>query len=693
MDDATDQSMSDGIRKLNEYVQSDSPAEETAGQGSPAVKEENEGSPSDASADAASEQFGVFKQDVPVRVVPYVPGAKSKRLGRPRNAGAELDAQANIIADNNIKESTVSKFRLNGAPVAGPGSRGGKGDKVPQGKVTEKRRPSDEAPDKARQKQATLNLGSGGLKLVDDEGSSVILDHPRKRTKTDRDKGYDVFAHTQKNGAKPPAKKKKEPEPVAGSSSFGSVSRTGLVPRVENKLCRQLPGPVVPLHYDLYDDAVIKLATAKDAGPFTALAAGYPVTPAPYAGDIVYILEFLNKFKSVVNIDNLSPQSFEIGLSLAGAAEFGDGFVSKDMIQLFMRLLALVLNRKRDVTSVSSAILELKPLTAQFGFPEEWQTTTKITPPTDPDAAEPVDPAHPTIHIESPPSFFVREITYNPFYTSEFEEQGLQALEPADRLVMLRTLVQWAMGHSESIKAALNDYANFEMSGDKDTLYAARVVHSGVAGAIAASTDAQVKLGRRKPEEAEKFVDPCSNPLDYGLRLRTVEQYAGDGGAAIGRFYLCRMPDETNGGLASVETMEHVWEDPKDTVVKGRTGSFKLYVQDVHAMLESAYTSEGVEFNETGSEVTPEPVEPAKPGSWWFEVACNGTQLKKFVAHLAEVLAALEEKGPAAKSASQLLTAASSSASAVSSYTSSILHLHQYLSNTLPVVLRQEEMC
>ena len=79
----------------------------------------------------------------------------------------------------------------------------------------------------------------------------------------------------------------------------------------KNKITRQLPGPLVGLYYDLYDENLVdKYFDAKHE----KIALGYPVTRAPYANDIVFIISFLSKFKAIIPTDNIGPQNFEYGL-------------------------------------------------------------------------------------------------------------------------------------------------------------------------------------------------------------------------------------------------------------------------------------------------------------------------------------------------------------------------------------------
>lgn len=492
--------------------------------------------------------------------------------------------------------------------------------------------------------------------------------------------------------------------------SFGSVSRTGLTPRVENKLCRQLPGPVTGIHYDLYDDNFINkpLVTGEGLDAVTKqIAGGFTVTPAKYAADIVYILEFLNKFRDIIGIDGLSPQLFEKGLGLTSRPsrqlKFTALFVSPDMQLVFLKLLALVLNRKKEVVSQALAIMELRPQSVTLGLAKEWKRTVvvkvdhegKLVEVDDNGFTQPlalndlVDESRADLAPLQSPNLYRHYIEYNPFDDPEFEQEGLAMLLPEDRLIMLRTLVHWAMAQLDQIRSIINsEYQTFEMLGDKDTLYAARIVLLGPQNCEEMKKEAEVKLNRRKAEEAEKYVDPTLNPLDHGLRLRLVEGFAGDGGAFIGRFYISGMLDPNTGGLASMDTMRKVWENPESSgpQTRRRRGvAFKLYVQDVHKMLNRAYTNDGLEFDANGNEVALTVVD-LDEHTEWYEVALNLEELLLFVHYLSEVLGHDKGKNGSTGDADEKVTSLPYTCGVYSL----LSNLHRYLSHLLPVLQHNE---
>lgn len=128
---------------------------------------------------------------------------------------------------------------------------------------------------------------------------------------------------------------------------------------------------------------------------------------------------------------------------------------------------------------------------------------------------------------------------------------------------MLRTLVHWALSNSEIIKKEMTlNVQKQDMPGDKETYYAARSILYGFKNAQDTKTAAEAKLAKRKSEEEVRYIDPTSDPKAHTLNIRLNEQIAGDIGFGIGRFYLCRMADEYNGGLSSIKKMNTVWNGP-----------------------------------------------------------------------------------------------------------------------------------
>lgn len=688
-----------------------------------------------------------------VKVVEYHPGQKAQRLGRPRRHIVGSDATTKLDTFANELKAYGDDLLVDGS-----GSYGGDSHKLPRAK--------NSGASRKRMAQAQLDLGGSSVELADTK-------RPRRATRLSqkaREAQANQAAAQELEAAKLVTVKTEPTEEVITTTSttanvtnaipeattklpteletklaeatspstpsttttstvpleskfrlppapptplaFGSVSRTGLTPRVENKLCRQLPGPVTGIHYNLYDDNFINkpLVSGDGLDAITKnIAAGFTVTPAKYAADIVYILEFLNKFRDIVGIDGLSPQLFEKGLGLTSRAprqlKFTALFVSPDMQLVFLKLLALVLNRKKEVVSQALAIMELRPQAVTLGLAKEWKRTVVVKVDADGQLVEVttgdevvkpmvttelMDASRPDMPPQPSPNLYRHYIEYNPFDDPEFEQEGLAMLLPENRLIMLRTLVHWAMSQLDQIRSVINsEYQTFEMLGDKDTLYAARIVLLGPQNCEEMKKEAEIKLNRRKAEEAEKYVDPTLNPLEHGLRLRLVEGFAGDGGAFIGRFYISGMLDPNTGGLASMDKMRQVWEAPEASgpQTRRRRGvAFKLYVQDVHKMLGRAYTNDGIEFDAYGNEVELSVVDLSEQEEW-YEVALNLEELLQFVHYLGRVLG--HDSGENGTIKHETDESAPSLPFTCGVY-SLLTHLHRYLSHLLPVLQHNE---
>lgn len=660
-----------------------------------------------------------------VTLVSYDPDAKTPRLGRPRRNLTNTLAPPESSSSKNYNEAIMSKFRLDSQPVEGPGSRGGKGGrKSPRGRIT-----SSSIRKKA---QSTLNFkpinGEGiSIGLADKNGKSVNNDDASKPQKSNTGSAENSTTSTPPKSPKlilklgvkkpesntvptsnkpvkiapaPPVSMKRVQTPTPAppnkrSKPVKKFSRTTVL-NGKQKITRQLPGPLVGLDYDLYDDGLVDQYFDSI---HEKIGLGYPVAKAPYASDIVFILSFLIKFKHVIPVDSIGPGTIEYGLSLprlddtydenpskynlrkprADDDDYDPLFISPEMHSLFLKLLGLVLNRKKPVTSHTKAIQDLKPQSISLGLPLEWKTLKAADEQNiDDEAEEPVDPTHPDILIDKVPQSHTWLVTFNPFYTAEFETNGLAGLEnPIDRLVMLRTLVHWALSNSEIIKKEMTlNVQKQDMPGDKETYYAARSILYGFKNAQDTKTAAEAKLAKRKSEEEVRYIDPTSDPKAHTLNIRLNEQIAGDIGFGIGRFYLCRMADEYNGGLSSIKKMNTVWNGPAG--LNGPLPSnFKLYIQDVHQMLVESLSVVGVEFDENGNEVKPT-YKTTDEQEQWYEVASNGQELREFIEFLAGRLGITEGSTSLIPMASIIYKP--------------VLQLYEYLSRILPLIEKQESL-
>jgi hypothetical protein len=612
-----------------------------------------------------------------VKLVQYNPGEKPKRLGRPRKHIVNKLTPPESTSSQNYNEAVLSKFRLDSQPVEGPGSRGGKQAPrpVPKGRIT-----SDRAA--KRKRQSSLPFEPEDSQKNDDD-KPPAKKVPKKQV---------VLKLTLKQGqqAKKPIKKKPTKK-VPGTKPLRALptSRTTVF-RVKNKVTRLLPGPLVGVFYDYYDENVMNLKAMAEDSPEAEIknaeeyklriAAGYPkVKKAPYAGDILYIIAFLQKFRDVVRIYGIGPQTIEKGLSLPSETngdDYDPNYISDEMSRLFKRLLTLVLNRKKEVVSHASAIGELKPMTHFLGLPKEWREDV-VEEPVELEAPQsPVDPSVPEILLTKD-SYYKEHtrVVYNPFYNPEFESGGLAGMpNPEDRLVLLRALVQWCLTSSDIIKNYITLLLQLQdLPGDRETIYGAITVMKGNKATEEAKKEAETRLSKRKSEEDAKYVDPTSDPLSHCLKIRLMEELVGDAGYKIGRFYLCRMADETNGGLTTMKRMNALFNDPtkKTPYVPSE---FKLYVQDVHGMLVEGFTTDGLEFDGEGNEVKQESV----TGEHWYEIAHNSESVGEFVQYLKAILG--REKSP------------KKTIGATSKIYLPLTNLLNYLESILPLLIHQESI-
>ena len=373
----------------------------------------------------------------------------------------------------------------------------------------------------------------------------------------------------------------------------------------QNRISRQLPGPLVGFGYELYDEATMKKNTK--------LALGFPVTPYDAASDIVFIMQFLLKFHDIVNVE-VSPRQLE---ALARGEE-----VAPAIHTLFVKLMGLVLNRKRTIMAVGTAISELRPLMLSQGVPRHWRTETEVPLPMEDTTEELLDPTHADILPQPiyPPA--TTTITYDVFGDGAFEAEGLAGIQPAqERLTMVRLLCQWSLSCLDIVKNAVMQLVHGQdIPGDKETYYAPRSILMGLANAQEAKTQAEKKLAKR--EDDVKYVDPTSNPAKHCYRLRLDELVVGDCGAKIGRFYLCRMATAQQGGLGSVREMKNAWATgTSGAPLTSLPTDFVLYVEDVHQML-----LEG--FGRVEGEHVP----------MWYRVASNTTELTAFLDHISRFI-------------------------------------------------------
>lgn len=717
-----------------------------------------------------------------VKVVPYNPSEKTKRLGRPRKNLSNTLATPENSSSQNYNEAVVSKFRLDRLPLEGPGSRGGKlgARRSPRGRITsgsiKKRKQqallgSTTSVDANGNKTSMVTLEAKPSTTHDPSGSKeeitdeilnstqnveddieilspasmleklkyVIFDsYEGKRSQDDsgHENSVNITSSNITEAVKeaqrglvrseqnliPQVRKRipttimqKKSRPFRGSSRVTNTSRT-TVRNNRHRATRHLPGPLIGLYYDLYDDNILQAQQNVEAAS-EKLALGFPIIKSPYASEISYIIAYLNKFKEVIfgdKVVNLGPQDIESGLSLPplqGTDEIHDRFngrkietsnvddtayTSPIINKLFCRLLTLVLNRKKEVNPVSpsKAIAELKSMSLYLGLPKQWRDDTGILDKKKMQVAidvEPVDKGNSEILSNDYYTYELPSAKSNPFNSSpDFESMGLKGIQnPMDRLLMLRCLMQWSLTTSDVIKHVITQsLQNQDISGEKETSYAARSMLKGFKNTEEVRRECELKINKKHTgsqnevrESSEndvlaKYVDPTSDPLAHSMRLRLDELFVGDIGFNIGRFYLCRMADTDNGGLASIKKMAYTWNNINE-IASSLPSKFKLYVQDVHQMLTESLTRDGVEFDENGEEFEIPPIEDS---IHWYEVASNANELTEFIKFISMKLDLEHSPEPISR------------LSKTSMIYKPVLNMYTYLSSSVPLLANQEKL-
>lgn len=437
------------------------------------------------------------------------------------------------------------------------------------------------------------------------------------------------------------------------------ASRTTII-RERNRITRTLPGPLVPVHFDLYDDNLIGAETNASTSAEN-LALGFPVKPCAYLDDIIFLIGYLSKFNHIVGLGIMGPEDIEIGLGLVKTDPDVPTRVAPDMDQLFRRLIALVLNRKKPIllSMQRTAIQELRGQYIGLGLPEEWRDDEHIRVVT----SLPCDPVKDRVDSTKPEVSSADNIEYqapaekmNPFLEPNFEEFGLLGIEdPLDRLIMLRCLAVWSLSASNQLKTYLTKVINGQdIPGERDTIYASRAVLKGFNQITDLKKELELKISKKNknqltpkgtpdPDSISRYIDPTSDPLAHPMALRYNEFLVGDCGFHIGRFYLVRMADGESGAISSIEKMKSVAKDAAG-VRSSIPSSFKLYVEDVHQMLTESLAVLGPEFDEGGNEV--ERTSTSKPSHHWSVVASNADELRSFLTHIGSRLGLIDSDEP-----------------------------------------------
>lgn len=487
-----------------------------------------------------------------------------------------------------------------------------------------------------------------------------------------------------------------------------AASRTTIV-REKSKCQLANHGLMVPLTYDLYDGNLLALQS-NTAVALLPLTLGYPVQRVPYLHDVVYIMCFLSKFRDVVHTKPLGPADIERGLGLEPVSDTKEteaepsiaysrlrdrlkrqdyaAPVSDAMDELFRKLLALVLNRKKPIArdGQRSAIQELKAKYVSYGLPAEWRddstvhnkSVTRCEPITDL-----VDSSRPLIAVDQIVEYEGPQELMNPFHDKNFETYGLRGIEsPQDRCVMLRCLIVWSLSVSTALKSHIVTLVGKqEAPGERDTAYASRAILKGLGQTMELKKEMDLKRAKKQkqkvpqPEFVPQLHDPTADPLLHPLALRLNEFVVGDCGFHIGRFYLVRYADAESGRVSSTDQMRHLAKDFAG-VRASQPSSFKLYVEDTHMLLLESLAAAGLEFDIKGKEV--ENTTEVDESKYWHTVASDCGELQEFLEFLARKLG-LHSKEEAVVVPSNIAY-------------KPLLHMYQYLTHIMPLLTEYEEL-
>ncbi len=352
-----------------------------------------------------------------------------------------------------------------------------------------------------------------------------------------------------------------------------------------------------------------------------------------YTSDITTILLFINQFRSLFpNHLNIGPQDIEDGLGFTSLAwqtmiqnSKIDGInsprvyelrhpprpppASNLMEKLFCQLLALILNRKKpvEIKSFGRAVEELSQQALNFGLPNEWKVLIPSIIKT-PEGEEQVLSLNEILYGNSSKSgnnLNIGNIQYGKLVSNAVLSQfSFPDLNPPERLVLLRILVQWALSNSELVRAIINEkFMAQDQSLVKDTYYIEKTK-------LIEETEGEnehklkqtkfkkqnsnviINIDSNQEEETQKEID---NIHEHPLSLRHLNYLIGDDGYRY-RFYL------VTGVEASV---------------------FKLYARNEREVVEMS--------NEVNGELDQKADE-------WFEVASSAEELEVFVQYLGELL-------------------------------------------------------
>lgn len=231
--------------------------------------------------------------------------------------------------------------------------------------------------------------------------------------------------------------------------------------------------------------------------------------PIYYAGDIVKIMAFINKFSNYFGSDTLSLsfQDFEVGLDLYPCSSpyeskgifsetkgcyvlYQDYILIKEVIAsqdkmtlVFVTLLKLLFCDEKtfgeplelqDIAPYPKKdcqywLNELNKNVSSWGYPREWRKLTSTDRQNfeikffDHDDTKFIDPN--TKEVLTPNLYRwpkVINCESGPLQNSELYSKGILGLEPADRIIFLRALVDWCAAHSTIIHNEIQQLSHFK---------------------------------------------------------------------------------------------------------------------------------------------------------------------------------------------------------------------------------------
>ncbi|KAH3683824.1 hypothetical protein WICPIJ_005198 [Wickerhamomyces pijperi] len=397
---------------------------------------------------------------------------------------------------------------------------------------------------------------------------------------------------------KPKPQLKPNITPTTESLSSGNATKLSLSKMRQLKTVskpvpvKEIPGPLSPFSAS----SISKIDTsAIDSDPevFGKLAFGYPVKYSPYAADLAYILGVYDRFKSLfTDINNIGVQDLIEGLQLE---EFGQELeqdninlregedededsqpidygkpVSKQIKRFFNQLLLITLNKTSSKPKTNH--IELVAMIPELGIPSKWRSQQE-TLRFDEDQEDPVDPNMPEF-MElyntnyDPPQFNDKF----PLKNKEFFEQGLDALEPEDRLLLMKSVCSWALANSLKIKAKFNEISALYDSSALETYYVPKMFkYSDSDFSNLANKTKRFGTTAENMTDVDNNSEIRSDPLWF----RMVPFLIGCGSVNSGKFHLVKLQDYD----LNYETFTD-YTTIKRAKIKNRSSRFKLYVED-----------------------------------------------------------------------------------------------------------------